>query len=119
MSTDPHCTGRDGPVAQHDRRVTLVPPVADAASPQLADAVRELSRLLDRIADAALVARGLADAVDWQAKAAMAFHDRAAAWAGDVSGLTCLAETLRNDVARAHERAAFAESLPGVWSGVG
>ena len=99
--------------------MTLVPPVADAASHQLADAVRELSRLLDRIADAALVARGLADAVDWQAKAATAFHDRATAWAGDVSGLTCLTETVRYDVARARERAAFAESLPGVSSGVG
>ncbi|MDQ7877009.1 hypothetical protein Q9R08_03375 [Microbacterium sp. QXD-8] len=99
--------------------MTLVPPVADAASHQLAETVRELSRLLERITDAALLARGLADAVDWQAKAATAFHDRAAAWAGDVSGLTCLAETVRHDVARARERAAFAESLTGVLPGAG
>ncbi|MFK4807579.1 hypothetical protein ACI3KX_17100 [Microbacterium sp. ZW CA_36] len=99
--------------------MTLVHPVADAASHQLAEVVRELARLLDRIADAALVARGLADAVDWQAKAATAFHDRATAWAGDVSGLTCLTETVRYDVARARERAAFAESLSAVLSGAG
>lgn len=96
--------------------MTLLPPTA-AASIQLADVARELARLIDRIADAALVARGLADAVDWQAKAATAFHDRATMWAGDVSGLACLAESARYDVARAQDRAAFAESFAGLLPG--
>ena len=78
---------------------------------------RELARLIDRITDAAVVARGLADAVDWQAQAATAFRERTVQWAGDVSGLACLAETTRYDVARAQDRAAFAESFPGVLRG--
>jgi len=82
----------------------------DAA--RLADIVGELSRLLDRIADAALVARGLADAVHWQAKAATEFRERSTTWAGDVSGLACMAETVRDDVARAQNQAAFAGSFP-------
>lgn len=80
---------------------------------------RDLARLIDRITDAALIARGLADAVDWQAKAATAFHDRATRWAGDVSGLACLAETARHDLARAQERAALAESFSGLYPGAG
>lgn len=96
--------------------MTLLQPTA-AASLQLAEVARELARLIDRIADAALVARGLADAVDWQAKAATAFHDRATMWAGDVSGLACLAESARYDVARAQDRAAFAESFAGLLLG--
>lgn len=76
------------------------------------DAVaRELARLIERITDAAAVARGLADATDWQAEAARAFHERAAAWAGAVSGLTCAAESVRLDVVRARDRAAVAEAL--------
>jgi len=97
--------------------VTLVSPAVDSAAHQLAEITREFSRLIDRITDAALVARGLADAVDWQAKAATAFHDRATTWAGDVSGLVCAAETARCDAARAHDRAAFAESFPGLFPG--
>lgn len=76
-----------------------------------------LARLVDRMTDAGLVARGLADAVDWQAEAARAFHERATAWAGDVSGLACTAETVRLDIVRASDRAAFAESLPGIALG--
>ena len=97
--------------------MTLLDPTADPASHQLALVARDLARLIDRITDAALVARGLADAVDWQAKAATAFHDRATLWAGDVSGLACFAETTRYDVARAHDRAAFADSFPGLFPG--
>ncbi|MBW9121608.1 hypothetical protein JNB63_16030 [Microbacterium trichothecenolyticum] len=97
--------------------MTLVDPTAAAASLQLAQAARELARLIDRIMDAAVVARGLADAVHWQAKAATAFHDRATLWAGDVSGLACLAEAARYDVAQAQDRAAFAESFPGLFPG--
>ncbi len=78
---------------------------------------RELARLIERMTDAATVARGLADAVHWQAKAASAFHDRATLWAGDVSGLACLAETARYDVARAQDRAAFADSFRGLFPG--
>jgi hypothetical protein len=99
--------------------VTLVTPAVPSAAHQLADIARELSRLIDRMTDAALLARGLAEAVDWQAKAATAFHDRAALWAGDVSGLACLAQTTQLDVARARDRAAFAESLPGLFPGAG
>ena len=100
-----------------DRRVTLLQPTAEPASHQLAQAARDLARLIDRITDAAIVARGLADAVDWQAKAATAFHDRATRWAGDVSGLACLAETARYDLALAQDRAAFAESFSGLFPG--
>lgn len=108
----------EGGVGGDDRRVTLLPPPADSASLQLAHALGQLARLIDRITDAALLARGLADAVRWQAKAAAAFHDRATGWAGDVSGLGCLAEGVRHDLARARERAAFAEALPGLSAGV-
>ena len=91
--------------------MTLAPPAVDSAAHQLSLIEGRLARLIDRITDAALMARGLADAADWQAKAARAFHDRATAWAGDVSGLGCVAEGARHDVARARERAAFAESF--------
>ncbi|MFE5408305.1 hypothetical protein [Microbacterium sp. NPDC056569] len=97
--------------------MTLLGPTVDPTSHQLAQVARELARLIDRITDAALVARGLADAVHWQAKAATAFHERATLWAGDVSGLACLAESARHDVARAQDRAAFAESFPGLFPG--
>ncbi|HKP07576.1 MAG TPA: hypothetical protein VJU58_10030 [Microbacterium sp.] len=97
--------------------MTLLPPAAHPTSHQLAQVARELARLIDRIADAALAARGLADAVDWQAKSATVFHDRATLWAGDVSGLACLAETARLDVTRAQDRAAFAESFTGLFPG--
>ncbi|MFB7892021.1 hypothetical protein ACFC1I_07475 [Microbacterium sp. NPDC056044] len=97
--------------------MTLLPRTAEPASAQLAHVAHELARLIDRMADAALVAHGLADAVDWQATAATAFRDRATLWAGDVSGLACLAETARYDVARAQDRAAFAESFPGAFPG--
>lgn len=100
-----------------DRGVALIPPAGDSAAHQLAEIARELSRLIDRITDAAARARGLADAVHWHAKAATAFRDRTMSWAGDVSGLACVAETARLEVARARDRAAFAESfarlLPG------
>ncbi|MFK4836363.1 hypothetical protein ACI3KY_11615 [Microbacterium sp. ZW T2_14] len=97
--------------------MTFAPPAGDSAAQQLSHVERELSRLLDRVTDAAHAARGLADAVDWQAKAATAFHDRATAWAGDVSGLSCVGETARHDVARARDRAAFAESFAAVFPG--
>lgn len=74
---------------------------------------REVARLIERITDAALVARGLPEVVDWQAKSATAFHERATTWAGDVSGLACLAETVRFDTLRARDRAAFVESFSG------
>lgn len=92
--------------------MSLIPPVPTPAS-ELAGAVAQLRRLIDRISDAAVMARGLADTVDWQAKAATAFHDRATSWAGEVTGLGGLAENARQDVQRACDRAMFAESLPG------
>ena len=94
-------------------------PAFDSAAQQLADIARELGELIDRITDAAARARGLADAVDWQAKAARAFHERATGWAGDVSGLGCLAETARYEVVRAQDRAAFARSHEGLFPGSG
>ena len=97
--------------------MTLLQPPVDSASLQLTHVARELARLIDRITDAASAARGLADAVEWQAKSATTFHDRATRWAGDVSGLACLAETARYEVARAHDRAAFAESFAGMFPG--
>ncbi|WP_239453086.1 MULTISPECIES: hypothetical protein [Microbacterium] len=99
--------------------MTLLSPLTASAADRLDAVAREIGRLIERMTDAALVARGLADVVDWQAKAATAFHERATGWAGDVSGLASLAETVRYDVIRARERAAFAESLSGITAGSG
>ena len=112
MCTDPG-GGRPARSGQRDhRRVSLIPPVSTSAS-ELSGAVAQLSRLVERIVDAAVIARGLADTVDWQATAATTFHDRATAWAGEVTGLAALAESARRDAQRACDRAMFAESLPG------
>lgn len=78
----------------------------------LAIVARELAFLTDRLADAAAAARGLAAATDWQARAATAFHERADKWAGDVSGLVCLAETTRLEAAHARDRAALRATAP-------
>ena len=76
----------------------------------------ELRRLIDRIGEAAVVARSLADHVDWQSKTATTFHDRATTWAGEVSGLGDVAGAALHDTQRARDRALFAESLPdGLW----
>jgi hypothetical protein len=99
-----------------DRRVTYSPLTASAAD-RIDALARELGRLIERITDAALVARGLADVVDWQAPAATAFHDRATRWAGDVSALACVAEDVRFETACARDRAAFAESLRDLAAG--
>lgn len=88
----------------------------DPASHQLAIVARELARLTERLEDAAALARRLAGGTDWQAKAATAFHERADAWAGAVSGLQALAEGARQDAARARDRAAFVESARAVAS---
>jgi hypothetical protein len=97
--------------------VSLLPPAGDSPADQLAQLARELARLIDRVTEAVVRARGLADAVDWQAKAATAFHERATTWAGDVSGLACAAEAARLEVAQARDRAAFAESLARLLPG--
>lgn len=92
-------------------------PTADAAaSHQLAIVTRELARLIDRLEDAAALARRLSGETDWQAKAATVFHERADAWAGAVSGLLGMAEAARHDAARARDRAAFAESARALAS---
>jgi hypothetical protein len=97
----------------HDERVTSLS-AGDPASHQLAIVARELARVIDRLEDAAALARRLSGETDWRAKAATAFHDRADAWAGSVSGLQCLAETARYEAARAQDRAAFVESARAV-----
>lgn len=79
-------------------------------SEQLAIIVRDLARVIERLADAAATARGLAAATDWQSKAASAYHVKAETWAGDVSGLMCLAETARLDAVRARDLAALREA---------
>ncbi|GAA1922021.1 hypothetical protein GCM10009775_13080 [Microbacterium aoyamense] len=78
---------------------------APAATPELDVVVRELERLSDRLLDVAHIARSLAAATDWQARAAVAFHEKATRWAGTVSGLGCLAETTRIDAVQARESA--------------
>ncbi|WP_228479394.1 hypothetical protein [Microbacterium atlanticum] len=92
----------------------ILPLDAGTSASRLQLVAGALSPLIDRMTDAASAARGLADDVDWQAEAAQAFHERAVAWAGDVSGLACLAETVRLEALRARDRAAFAAALPGV-----
>ncbi len=89
----------------------------DPASHQLAIVVRELGRLIERLEDAAALARRLSGETAWQAKAATAFHERADAWAGTVSGLRCQAETVRLDASHACDRAAFAESALSPFAG--
>ena len=83
---------------------------AAPASHQLAAVVRELATIIERLTDAAATARSLEAATDWQSAAATAFHDQAEAWAGEVSGLICLAETARIDAAHARDRAASREA---------
>ena len=111
MCTDPGCRLPERGTPRDHRRVSLISTVQTPAH-ELSRAVGELRRLIDRIADAALVARGLADSVDWQAKSATTFHDRATTWAGEVTALCGLAETARHDAQRASDRAALAESGP-------
>jgi hypothetical protein len=79
-------------------------PAADAAS-QLEIVARELAALSQRLADSAAQARGLAASTHWRARAAEAFHREASRWAGDVSGLICLAETARLNAVRARDAA--------------
>ena len=76
---------------------------APPASPELDIVVRELAHVSDRLLEAARIARSLSAATDWQARAAVAFHARAEDWAADVSGLGCLAETVRITTIRARE----------------
>lgn len=87
----------------------MIDPAAPA-SHQLAVVVRHLTDIIDRLTDAAASARTLSAATDWQSAAATAFHEKAEAWAGEVSGLICLAETARIDAAHARDRAAFREA---------
>ncbi|WP_194410010.1 hypothetical protein [Microbacterium cremeum] len=85
----------------------------DPAAPvshQLALVVRDLAVVIGRLTDAAAAARGLSAATDWQSAAAAAFHERAEAWAGEVSGLVCLAESARIDACHARDRAALREA---------
>ncbi|WP_127818148.1 hypothetical protein [Microbacterium sp. CPCC 204701] len=80
------------------------------ASHQLALVVRDLTAIIERLTDAATAARTLSAATDWQSAAATAFHDKADAWAGQVAGLVCVAETARTDAAHARDRAALREA---------
>ncbi|MCW3493014.1 hypothetical protein [Microbacterium sp. SSM24] len=68
---------------------------------------RELATLSERLSVAATGARGLAAATDWRARAAEAFHRLATQWAGEVSGLVCLAETARVSAVRARDAAVW------------
>lgn len=83
---------------------------AAPASHQLSVVERDLAAIIERLTDAAATARGLSAATDWQSAAATAFHVKAEAWAGAVSGLVCLAETARIDASHARDRAAFREA---------
>ena len=87
----------------------MIDPAAPA-SHQLAAVVRDLVMIIEQLTDAASTARGLAAATDWQSRAATAFHEKAESWAGEVSGLICLAETARIDAAHARDRAASREA---------
>lgn len=80
---------------------------AASTASQLDIVARELATLSERILDAAAQARSLAAATDWQARAAEAFHERAEAWAGEISSLVCLAETARLAAAQARDAAWF------------
>ncbi|MBW9092764.1 hypothetical protein JNB62_03605 [Microbacterium jejuense] len=86
----------------------------DPASHQLAIVTRELSRLVERLEDAAALARRLSGETAWQAKAATAFHERADIWAAAVATLPGLAESACQAAAHARDRAAFLESARAV-----
>jgi len=74
--------------------------------------VRALAALGDRILEVTAEARGLATLTDWRARAAVAFHDRAELWVGEISSLHCPTETARLLAAEARDRAAVA-----MWEG--
>ncbi|MET0812759.1 MAG: hypothetical protein ABWY03_06870 [Microbacterium sp.] len=78
---------------------------ASVATPELDVVVRELARMSGQLLEAARLARSLAESTDWRARAAVAFHEKAARWAGEVSSLECLAETTRISAAQARELA--------------
>lgn len=78
---------------------------AEIATPELDVVARELARVSGELLEAARLARSLAAATDWQARAAVAFHEKASRWAGDVSSLECLAETARISTVHAREAA--------------
>ncbi|WP_322410446.1 hypothetical protein [Microbacterium invictum] len=92
---------------------TACSPGAEASAVALAAVVRELRSLSVALADAAVVARSLDHATGWRARAAEAFHEKAALWAGDVSGLTCRLETVIHEAQCAGDRAAM--MAEGCW----
>jgi hypothetical protein len=87
---------------------TVCAPGAETGVAALAGVTRELRSISEALDDAAATARMLDQATDWHARAAQAFHERAFAWAGDVSGLACLLESVILEVGIAQQRAAVA-----------
>lgn len=73
--------------------------------------LREMRQISDRLLSAAAAAKSLSTATEWRARAAEAFHTQAEQWAGDVSGLYCLAESARLATADARDDAALAELM--------
>lgn len=67
---------------------------------------RELAAVRDLLLDQMLVGRSLSDATDWRSRSATVFHERATAWAHEVSRLESLAESARAEAVDARERAA-------------
>ncbi len=90
--------------------VTLCTRTASAAADahRLDIVLRELEKLIDRLAEAGLESGGLAALTDWSATAARAFHDAAETWAVDVRALEGVASDLRAHVWIARQRAAAA-----------
>jgi len=86
----------------------------DPASLQLAIVTRELSHLVERLEDAAVLARRLSGETAWHAKAATAFHERADEWAVVVAALPGLADAACRAAVHARDRAAFVESARAV-----
>lgn len=78
---------------------------SSSTTSQLEIVARELGDLSARLEEAAAIARSLAAATEWRARAAEAFHVLATHWAGDVSGMVCLAETARVATVRARDAA--------------
>lgn len=88
------------------------PPHEFAVVEELDGVVHALVALAEQILEVTVGARGVANLTDWRAKAAVAFHERAEEWAGEISGLYCLTETTRVLAAEARDRAALA-----LWEG--
>lgn len=78
---------------------------------ELDTAARQLRVLGEELVDAAAAVRALVALVQWEAKAATAFHERAESWAEEVRGVDRILDAARADALSGRARAAFEADL--------